>query len=101
MCVAKLLPRLPSEIELLILIRAHQDDAMKMRLRKLYGVRRNELEVALNGLMYGVPKGGYEHPPQSNGNYIKYAHRDHVDGTLLHGRYFEVNLRMQFLPNVQ
>mmetsp|Transcript_19973 Transcript_19973/g.49812 ORF Transcript_19973/g.49812 Transcript_19973/m.49812 type:complete len:223 (-) Transcript_19973:111-779(-) len=37
------------------------------RFQRLYGVRRKLLEEALNGLMYGVPKGGFKKCPAQKG----------------------------------
>ena len=93
MKVVHTLPRLPSQIEVIIIHHApaHANSETHHRIRKQYGVRRTHLERGLLGLMYGVPKGGLEEPPPNcTKRYIKYPHRDHIDGTKLHGRYFEV-----------
>lgn len=93
MRVVKTLPRLPSEVEVVIVCYTRRNNNnMNARLERQYGVRRKSLEVALNGLMYGVPKGGFDKCPLDDKlRYIKYEYRDHIDGTKLHGQYFEVH----------
>lgn len=89
--IANALPWLPEEIEVLIVYQQPKDKvSLNEKAKKMYSVRRHMLEKALNGLLYGVPKGGYASPPNNNYAYEKYIYRDHQDGTKLHGRYFMV-----------
>eukprot|EP00327_Prymnesium_parvum_P046072 CAMPEP_0205868774 /NCGR_PEP_ID=MMETSP1083-20121108/9662_1 /ASSEMBLY_ACC=CAM_ASM_000430 /TAXON_ID=97485 /ORGANISM="Prymnesium parvum, Strain Texoma1" /LENGTH=500 /DNA_ID=CAMNT_0053230927 /DNA_START=72 /DNA_END=1574 /DNA_ORIENTATION=- len=66
--IVNALPRLPCEIELLIVYYAKRNNiSSNKRFQRLYGVRRKLLEEALNGLMYGVPKGGFKKCPAQKG----------------------------------
>ena len=99
--IANALPWLPQEIDVLVV---HQTprNTQNASIRKMYGVCRKHLETALQGLMYGVPKGGYETPPLDGEAYEQYLYRDHEDGTRLKGRFFGVsNLPNPAYWNVQ
>lgn len=91
MRIVKELPRLPSEIEVIIVHHTSRKN-VEHRLKKQYGVRRQLLFDGIQGLLYGVPKGGYIDPPSNDGQrYVQYEYLNHIDGTQLHGRYFEVS----------
>ena len=77
------LPLLPKEVGV-ILVRNNKNSS------KRYLAKRQRVQDALEGLVYGFPCGGLEsvdHVADAH-LYEKYDGKDHVDGTLLNGRYF-------------
>ena len=84
MAIAKKLPLLPENVNILILRRKGSNDVSKH-----YSVQRYKVEEAIKGLCYGLPNGGYEHEQP---NTYKYLGPDHMN-KLLNGRYF------YFFPN--
>ena len=84
MKVYKCLPLLPEEVGVLLI-------KNKNNTSKRYLAKRDRVQNALNGLIYGVPFKGVEFPGLED--FTKYTGKDHVDGTKLKGRYFK------FCPN--
>jgi hypothetical protein len=91
--VARALPRLPPELEIVLVHVGTPTRATTERLRKIYGVRRAHVARALDGLCYGEPKGGHAHgnEPDDGKRYVAYEYADHIDGTKLRGRLFAVD----------
>ena len=82
---AKQLPRLPAEVNIIILKRVGADGRIKH-----YFAKRSNVQEALEGLCYGFPHGGCDEPDEVSTE--KYTGRDHLQ-LPLNGRYF------QYIPN--
>ena len=78
------LPLLPDEVGVLILRSGNTKS-------KLYLANRNNVQEALLGMVYGYPAGGLASIEDVDDPhlYVQYSGRDHVDGTVLNGRYFQ------------